>query len=124
MVTMSLSAQQEGGFRNNPTENLKIKQDDNKRKNAPKRKKIGIIIKNEARGMLYGNPCVVEETQRMGFQYTVQNPGLPGTLKPVTLFVHNMKVYTKLTVTRSPFWKVILKRRIKDCRQRTGDWIG
>lgn len=107
-----------------PTENIQIKQDDNNRKNAPKRKKIGIIIKNSPEGLLYGNPCVEEETIRMGFKYTVQNPGLPGTLKPITLAINNMKVYSKLIITKSPFWKVILKRRIRDCRERTGDWMG
>ena len=119
-----VKAQQQGDFRDNPTENIQFRKDDNKRKNEPRRKRISFIIKNDPKGLLYGNPCVNEETERMGFRYTVQNAGHPGTLKPITLFVHNMKVYTKLTVTRSPFWKLILNRRIKDCRERSGDWIG
>lgn len=110
--------------RTNPTENIRMKQDDNTKKNKPKRKRIDVIIKNSPEGILYGNPCVEEETKQMGFKYTVQNPGLPGTLKPLTLMVHNLKVYTRLTLTKSPFWKAILKRRIRDCRERSGDWMG
>lgn len=110
--------------RANPTENIRMKQDDNKKKNKPKRKRIDVIIKNNPKDLLYGNPCVEDETLRLGFKYTVQNPGLPGTLKPVTLFIHNLKIYTRLTLTKSPFWKMILNRRVKDCRERSGDWMG
>ena len=110
--------------RSSPTENIKMRQDDNTRKNKPKRKRIDVIIKNSPKGLLYGNPCVEEETMRMGFKYTVQNQGLPGTLKPVTLLIHNAKVYCRLALTKSPFWKMVLNRRIKDCRERSGDWIG
>jgi hypothetical protein len=114
----------QGYDRANPTENIRMKQDDNNKKNKPKRKRIDVIIKNSPKDLLYGNPCVEEETRQMGFKYTVQNPGLPGTLKPVTLFIHNMKVYTRLTLTKSPFWKMVLNRRIRDCRERSGDWMG
>jgi hypothetical protein len=124
MLLMLSTASGQTYDRKYPTENIKSKQDDNKRKNEPRRKKISVIIKNDPKGLLYGNPCMEDETLRMGFKYSVQNPGLPGTLKPVTLFLQNLKVYTKLTLTRSPFWKVILNRRVKDCRERSGDWRG
>ena len=111
---------------NNPyrTDNTRVKPKYEERKNEPKRKKIRVIIKNNPRGILYGNPCLEEETRNMGFQYTVQNAGLPGSLKPVTLRIHNFKVHAYLVLTKSPFWKGILNRRIKDCREKTGDWIG
>ncbi|MFT4738530.1 MAG: hypothetical protein ACI8QD_002424 [Cyclobacteriaceae bacterium] len=107
-----------------PTEILRRDQAKQREKNAPKRKKVSVIIKSSTKGILYGNPCQLEETRRMGFQYTVQNKGLPGSLKPITLAWHNTKVFLKLTFTKSPFWKLILNQRVKDCREKTGDWRG
>jgi hypothetical protein len=106
-----------------PTDNIS-KQKAKKKKHAPDRRSISIIIKNKPKKILYGNPCMVEETHRMGFEYALQTPGLPGSLDGFKLLWHNYKVYGKLIVTRSPFWKMILNGRVKDCRERTGDFVG
>lgn len=107
-----------------PTENINPDIDFNRRKNAPKKKDFFYIIKNDMHGFLYGNPCVLEQTRRMGFEYTVQIEGIPGSLRPWRRRWNNTLGYTRLTITRSPFWKLILNKRIKNCRQKSGDIVG
>ncbi|MDH5608838.1 MAG: hypothetical protein OEY56_05110 [Cyclobacteriaceae bacterium] len=106
------------------TANLKMAKEANKRKNSPQNPTIRLIIKNDGQGILYGNPCMREETRRMHFEYAIQVAGLPGSLKPFKRTVNNLKTKGILVLTRSPFWKVILHHRTKDCRERTGDRVG
>jgi hypothetical protein len=119
-----LSAQQKGRTPFEATENIRMKQDDNNARNRPKRKKIRVITKNKGEGILYGNPCMVEETMKMGFEYNVQIPGMPGSMLPWRRRYENFKVHLNLIVTKSPFWKLVLNRRVKDCRLRSGDFVG
>ena len=107
-----------------PTENLNIKKQTKKKKVAPKEKKIRFIIKNDTKGILYGNPCMNEETRRMGFEYVVQTQGVPGSLGTVRRLWNNFVTKLRLTFTNTPFWKLILKSRVKDCRERSGDRVG
>jgi hypothetical protein len=93
-------------------------------KDIPKEKNIRFIIKNDTKGILYGNPCMNEETRRMNFEYVVQNPGLPGSLGNRKRLWNNFVTKLRLTITRTPFWKLILKARVKDCRQKSGDLVG
>lgn len=106
-----------------PTENLYMGKDSRK-KSKPKEKNIRLIIKNDTKGILYGNPCMNEETRRMGFEYVVQTPGLPGSLGTFRRLWNNFWTKARLTFTNTPFWKLILKKRVKDCRQRSGDMVG
>lgn len=106
-----------------PTENIE-RQNSKKRRNSPKRKSMDLIIKNTADGLLYGNPCMIEETYNMGFQYMVQTKGLPGSISGFPLFWNNFKTWNKLIFTRSPFWKMTLSKRVRDCRRQSGDFVG
>ena len=94
------------------------------KKNAPKERKIRYITKNKGEGLLYGNPCMVEQTRIMGFEYVIQTEGLPGTLLPWKRVVENVKTSIALSVTKSPFWKLVLNRRVKNCRKKSGDLVG
>ncbi len=109
-----------------PTENVNPKfKDDNTRENIPKKKIYSVIYKYNLEGTLYGNPCAMEETMRMGFIYVVQPKGWLPTNQPWPIVVlNNLWVNTKLVVTRSPFWKMILKNRIEKCRDKSGDVVG
>jgi len=107
-----------------PTENLEMRKDANKSSNAPDRKRIAILYVKNANKILYGNPCATKETHRMGFEYIVEpRNGLESKTRKGK-FLNNLWVKTKLVVTRSPFWKIILNKRIKDCRMQTGDFAG
>jgi len=98
--------------------------DANISKNAPKRQNLNVIYKSQAVGLLYGNPCAVDAAKDMGFIYTVHIKGVPGSVPKFRRAVNNTLVNIKLIFTRSPFWKLILNKRIKECRERSGDFVG
>ncbi len=109
-----------------PTENINSKfKDDNTRENIPKTKVYPVLYKYSLEGTLYGNPCALEETMKMGFIYVVQPRGwLPTNRSWPMVALNNIWVNTKLIFTRSPFWKLILKKRIDACRDKSGDIVG
>ena len=122
---LSYGQKEEGSFLDFvPSENIDAKKDFNNKSNAPKRKSINFIVKNDTEGFLYGNPCMIEETHRMGFEYSIQVPGLPGSIRPWKRFWRNLVVSGKLILTRGPWWKLTLNSRVKDCRKRSGDLVG
>jgi len=107
-----------------PTENLQMKKDANKSYNKPDRKKIAIIYVPNADRILYGNPCATEETHKMGFEYVVEPRNGMESKNRKGKFLNNLGVKSKLVVTRSPFWKLILNKKIRKCRQQSGDLVG
>ncbi|MEO9871753.1 hypothetical protein [Ekhidna sp.] len=107
-----------------PTENLEMKKDANKRSNKPKRKNYPLIYVPNANKILYGNLCALEQTHKMGFEYIVEPRKTYGSRSKKGKFLNNLWVKTKLVTTRSPFWKLILKKKIKKCRKMSGDLVG
>jgi hypothetical protein len=107
-----------------PSENLEMKKDSNRRSTRPKRKNILLLYVPTADNILYGNPCVLEETHKMGFEYIVEPIQLAGSKTWAGKRLNNLLVKTKLVVTRSPFWKLILRKKIKKCRELSGDLVG
>lgn len=108
-----------------PTQNLDIKHKKNKQeKYRPERDEYDFIFKKSTNGILYGNPCAIEATRKMGFEYIVQSPGLPGSLLKEDVFFNNVWVNIKLVFRRSPFWKMILNKKFKECKHKTGDIVG
>ncbi|WP_370089338.1 hypothetical protein [Ekhidna sp.] len=107
-----------------PTENLEMRKDSNKKVNEPKRKNIALIYVPDANKIAYGNRCVTEETHKMGFEYIVEPTNIAGSKTWKGKFLNNLWVKTKLVVTRSPFWKLILNKKIKECRKMSGDLVG
>jgi hypothetical protein len=107
-----------------PTEKIGFKVEDDSKANRPKKKKIRYIIKNGTSGILYGNPCVLQVTHKMGFEYAVQTPLLPGsTIEPRRLW-NNFKVKMLLILKYSPFWKGSVNKRLKECGIKSGDRVG
>ena len=107
-----------------PTENLAFNKDSNKKANKPKRKTYDVIYVPNANRILYGNKCATEETRKMGFEYLVEPPNISGSKTGKGKFINNLWVKTKLVVTRTPFWKMILNKKIKKCRTMSGDLVG
>ncbi len=107
-----------------PTENLDFRKDSNKKVNKPKRKNYSVIYVPNADKILYGNRCVLDETRKMGFEYLVEPRNIAGSKNWKGKFLNNLWVKTKLVVTRTPFWKMILKKKIKNCRSMSGDLVG
>ncbi len=107
-----------------PTENLEVRKDSNKRKNEPKRKSYAFIYVPNADKILYGNSCMLGETRKMGFEYIVEPRNIVGSKRWSGKFLNNLQVKIKLVIIRSPFWKLILKKKIKKCRRMSGDLVG
>lgn len=100
-----------------------------KRKNEavrdfPRQQYPRYIVITETKGVLYGNPCAVDETHKMGFEYVLLKKGQPGYETWWKKFGNNLKVKTGLVFRRSPLWKAVLKKRIEECRVNTGDFVG
>lgn len=106
------------------TQNTRIASSNSGRKEVVKRKKIAHIYKNGTENILYGNPCATEATRKMGFVYVLQVKGIPGSIDEKQMFYNNLWVNIKLIITRSPFWRIVLKRKLKACRQKSGDIVG
>ena len=107
-----------------PTENIKPGYEANRPKNRPKRKVIEYIYVKDSKGILFGNPCAVEVTRKMGFEYVPQPLGVPGGMTISEIENHNMLVKLKLFFTKGPFWKLVAKKRIKECAENSGDFVG
>lgn len=107
-----------------PTDNLDVKSEDNRKKNAPKRKHYRQIIKNKTKNILYGNTCAIEATHKMGFEYVVQSKGTPGSIRGFRRFWNNFKVKSRLFFLRSPFWRATLNSKFRKCRIKSGDKVG
>lgn len=87
-------------------------------------KPIRFLIQKDTRGTLSGNKCVFDVTHKMGFEYIALSKGDPGYENEWTRKTHNFGVKTYLFFTRGPFWKSKVKRKIDECRYRTGDYAG
>ncbi len=107
-----------------PTENLDMRKDANRKENRGALKRYSVIYRPHAKNILYGNPCALEATRKMGFEYMVESRNATRSASQLGKFWNNLKVKTKLVVTRSPFWKMILKKKFKKCRPQSGDIVG
>lgn len=92
-------------------------------KNTPKRHTVHIVT-TDIRNIGYGNMCVAEETNRMGFEYTPMPVSAIEKRSVFYYFIHNQTAKFKVTLKNGPFWQHKLKKRIKKCRQMTGDFTG
>ena len=89
-----------------------------------KEKPVRFLIQKDTRGTLSGNKCVFDATHEMGFEYITLTKGDPGYENEWNRSRHNFGVKTYLFFTRGPFWKSKVKKKIDECRYRTGDYAG
>jgi len=87
-------------------------------------KKIRYILKRDTQKTSYGNPCVAEITRSKGFEYLVTLKGQTGYESEIQRGFHNFGVNISLFFRNGPFWKSGLKKKITDCRHKSGDYVG
>ncbi len=100
---------------------------DKKTRNSHKKsksKKVRYLIKKDTQNTSYGNPCVIEITRSKGFEYLVTLKGQPGYKSEVQRGFHNFGVNVSLMFRNGPFWKSGLRKKIDDCRHKSGDYVG
>lgn len=96
----------------------------NKKKEGPKVKKPLLIVKTNTKGILYGNRCFEEFTRSKGYAYVIQPKGEPSFKSSMKRGFHNFGVKFVVLLKNGIFWKIAEKKRIKDCRMKTGDRVG
>lgn len=120
LMTSKESFSQEGVATNKTDSNTSVKQSRDEKKGA---KRYMLIYHKNTKGILYGNPCMMEVTRSMGFEYAVAPKGTKGYRTEAGRVVHNFGVKTVLFV-KNPFWKIKVNRKLKECRIKTGDYTG
>jgi hypothetical protein len=108
-------------YSNKSTNKLKKSPELTPEKDNPQKRLLSIYTK-DTRKILYGNPCMDAVTERFGFEYVVMPNNAPG-FNAVNKFFHNAGVKT-LLFFRNPLWGIITKKKVKECRQKTGDYNG
>lgn len=88
------------------------------------RKEYLYLYSTSSRGLLQGNKCVEDYTEARGFRYIVMPPGQEGSLTDMEMRLHNFGVKFVLLLKNGPFWHHRLSKRIKYCREKTGDYVG
>ena len=87
-------------------------------------RKVVHWIKNDSKGLLIGNPCMEDVLQEMGFTYLIQFKGEPGQKKAFPRYFHNKGAKTVIFFRNGPFWRFKLRKKRKECRLKTGDFVG
>ena len=105
------------------TPNTRSVWSDNKIKSKAKKTRILQIVKYKPHKVLYGNKCVEEYTRRLGFEYVIGMPDEDGDAD-LYAFFSNMGNRVLLTFRNGPFWSCRVRRRIKQCRLGSGDFMG
>ncbi|WP_152425095.1 hypothetical protein [Nafulsella turpanensis] len=82
------------------------------------------IYKRNVNGLLIGNKCVEDQTSKMGFNYVLIPGEGPGSKSQAGVFLHNLGTRFLLMFKNGPFWSLRLKKKVKECRQKTGDYMG
>jgi hypothetical protein len=107
-----------------PTPNTVIGAKPDPKKQQEKSPRIRYIIKSNTKNTLLGNKCFEEATRKMGFQYLAVPKGQPPYKNEFAKFWHNLSVKTALFFKNGPFWKIKVNKKLKECRYRSGDYVG
>ena len=94
------------------------------REEPVKKKRLLAWIKNNPKNTLVGNKCMDEFTKSMGFEYVLQPKGRPGNYSELQRVMHNLGVKMALLLKNGPFWKLKLKKKRKECKEGTADYVG
>ena len=90
----------------------------------PSGKKIYVLYKTDFKGTMSGNKCVEDLSRKMGFRYEQVMKEGPGSKTGGAIFLHNFGTKIILMFRNGPFWQSRFKKRMKECRQKTGDFVG
>lgn len=93
-------------------------------KDAPEaEKEYMYLYLMKSKGKLLGNRCVTEFTEDMGFRYILM-PKAGSGMSGFEQRLNNFKTRFILLFRNGPFWNYRLQRKIKECRRKTGDYVG
>ncbi|TRX56104.1 hypothetical protein FNH22_17140 [Fulvivirga sp. M361] len=122
IISSNLFAQEKLEFGDTPTTTSKPKY--KPRDKDHRQRDIIHWVKPTAKGLYMGNKCVDELTYSMGFVYLIQVKGQTGYKSETNRLLHNLGAKIRILFRNGPFWKFKLKKKTKECRRETGDYIG
>lgn len=91
---------------------------------SEKEKSYLSILKRSTQGTGTGNKCVEDQTRKMDFRYMLVPKQGPGSRTGAGVLLHNAGTKFLLFFRNGPFWTIRLKKKIKECRRKTGDYMG
>lgn len=77
----------------------------------------------ETKTFLYGNRCAEMEAQKMRVEFIIIPKDIGFGMKLRNFFGVNLNAHAKAFFRNGFFWQKRLKKRIKKCRDATGDYI-
>jgi hypothetical protein len=89
-----------------------------------KTRRIRSMYTSTSKDNLVGNPCVEEFTKKLGFVYVQPFLSTEYPVKVLDQWTNNFWVNTVVFFRKGPFWKRKLRKRIRFCRESSGDFIG
>ncbi|MCV9388155.1 hypothetical protein [Reichenbachiella ulvae] len=107
-----------------PTRKVDRKVKEDVRRNQPDIRDYNHIYIKDGKSMLYGNRCALEATHQMGFEYVLEHRPEQSFKSKWYRFKNNFWVKSKLCVTRGPWWKLTVNKRLKECAKLSGDSRG
>ena len=116
--TKKKSKKKPKGETTNTTYGAKIKNE------PPAPKEYMHFYLTNTRGVLLGNKCMDDYTEKMGFRYVMMPPDQEGSLSPAQIRLNNFGVKFALLLKNGPFWHHRLNKKIRVCREKSGDFMG
>ncbi|MEO9852179.1 MAG: hypothetical protein ABJH72_02355 [Reichenbachiella sp.] len=107
-----------------PTRKVDKKVKENKPGNFPKQKRVRYIYVKDGKKVLYGNPCALQVTHRMGFEYGIEHRPEPGFVPWWRRIKTNTTTKIILFFTKGPWWRSTVNKKLKRCIQSSGDRRG
>ncbi len=120
LAVTNAKAQEQRPTTNTTTHGVDI----NKKKERPDRRRIIHIIKNDTRNILYGNKCFEDFTRDRGYEYVVQPKGNRLNKSETGRLLHNFGAKFGIFFRNGPFWKIKEGKKKKECRTKSGDFVG
>ncbi|GAB4486286.1 MAG: hypothetical protein OHK0045_05270 [Raineya sp.] len=77
----------------------------------------------ETKDVLYGNRCAEMEAQKMRIEFIIIPKDIGFGMKLRNFFGVNLNAHAKAFFRNGFFWQKRLRKRIKKCRDATGDYI-
>jgi len=77
----------------------------------------------ETQDVLYGNRCAEIAAQKMGIEFIIIPKDIGFGMKLKYIFGTNLNAHIKAFFKNGFLWRKRLKKKIKDCREMTGDYI-
>jgi hypothetical protein len=89
-----------------------------------KQRQYKYLLMVDTKDILYGNKCATMVTHRYGFEYLPVPKSQLVTERESSVMFHNLFTNLSITLRHGIWWKFALKRKIKECQNKSRDMNG